>query len=224
MARSRVVFAGLFAAGVVALACNTLTGLDGLRAVDGTDASAFVPEAGSVDAADAADAADVVEASPLSFDAEASVPIPPLTRRWARWPMPNPPDGGGANPTVWSVDDSGIATDPTTPLRWQLRPITVPLDGGAAFAQASCQSLPDAGTWLVPTRIELASLIDFTRVDAAIAPAFGAIPTDQPYWTSSPVYNVPGAYWSVDFSTGAVSAHGTPGYVLCVMPAQDAGP
>jgi hypothetical protein len=57
--------------------------------------------------------------------------------------------------------------------------------------------------WRLPTRIELASLVDFTTAGPAISASFTQAPSKR-FWTSSLAAYQPNAAWGVDFETGAV--------------------
>jgi hypothetical protein len=77
------------------------------------------------------------------------------------------------------------------------------------------------GSWRVPTRIELVSLVDYTQPSgkATIDPVVFANVQARAHWTSSPVPGDggPSAYWTVSFADGLASnsAAGAT-YVLCV--------
>jgi hypothetical protein len=88
-------------------------------------------------------------------------------------------------------------------------------------AWAHCSSLGPG--WRVPTRIELVSLVDFTRSDPSIdQPPFAGTKTSLSYWTSSVVW-APDAgadaavnYWTVWFNDGLVARTAIGGFVRCV--------
>jgi hypothetical protein len=234
MARSKRPLYVLGAACVSLGACNLINGLASLQEVAcvpsvadcGTsDATgAIASEAGDGGADAAKETSTLPETAPPP-DAPEAAPPPSLLRLWPQWLMPNPPDSGAPNParydasTVSSVD---TVTDQVTNLVWEAGGSSVPVD--QATAQAHCDSLPrPSGVWVLPTRIELVSLIDFTRsnptIDTSMFPEAGA----GPYWTSSgvsPLLGVADAgYWSVDFGTGAVSSRALPTtrYVRCLF-------
>ena len=82
---------------------------------------------------------------------------------WAEWPMPNGPldvDAGAPNPETYTDNGDQTVTDDVTGLMWQK---TVPT-ASYTVAQASsyCSALTLAGydDWRLPTRIQLASLVD----------------------------------------------------------------
>jgi hypothetical protein len=131
---------------------------------------------------------------------------------WATWPMPNPPEAGLPNPASYTVM-TGYVQDTVTRLSWQ-QPIDVPNDlgtscsGGCTQAQAVayCSNLTLAGfhDWRAPTRIELASLVDYTSQNPAIAAAFSGTPSSG-FWTSSPYLPNAGVGWYVNFADGFTS-------------------
>jgi Protein of unknown function (DUF1566) len=72
----------------------------------------------------------------------------------------------------------------------------------------------------VPSRIELVSLVDFTRSRPAADVAFSQTPITAPYyfWTSSPSTFAPNSVWVVNFSGGTslAAVATTPLYLRCV--------
>jgi hypothetical protein len=140
--------------------------------------------------------------------------------------MPNPdaaiaPDSAVLlpNPMTYDAGADGGTLDIVTHLLWET-------DGSqmaSSFlgAWAHCSSLGPG--WRVPTRIELVSLVDFTRTSPSIdEPPFAGTESTNPYWTSSVVW-APDAgadaavnYWTVWFSDGLVARSDTGGFVRCV--------
>jgi hypothetical protein len=142
---------------------------------------------------------------------------------------------------------AAVITDNVTKLRWQrVLPdvyegctghyIFVGRDHGPGTgctgeeAAASCSRSELAqqlggGSWRVPTKIELESLIDVSRV-LAVDPLFDAFPIER-MWTSSPVPNPESVKlaWSVDFMEGVsfVTGRFKAGRVRCVSSANDKG-
>jgi hypothetical protein len=177
--------------------------------------TAMMLESGADASADAdADAGDV--------SLPDSEPVPTGHELWAHWPMPNPdaalgPESSTALPNPMTYDagaDGGAAVvyDVVTKLTWSRQAKSATSYDGA---WAACS----LGTgWRVPTRIELVSLIDFTRIPTLDTTTFldagGALT-----WTSSAVAGdggPSGYYWVVDFGTGLTAQGGTPSQVLCV--------
>ena len=84
--------------------------------------------------------------------------------------MPHPPSSGLPNPAVYDTSQPGAAVDTVTGLMWSraASPIDeeLSLDGAVTY----CAELELAGycDWRLPTRIELVSLVDFTRAAPAI--------------------------------------------------------
>lgn len=95
------------------------------------------------------------------------------THKWACWPMPNP-EGTGPNPASYTASD-GVVHDNVTCLDWQESPSGTYTN---SQAQSYCEGLSLGGynDWRVPTRVELISIIDWTRsptTDAAFSPQGG---------------------------------------------------
>jgi hypothetical protein len=128
---------------------------------------------------------------------------------WAMWKMPNPAAAKLANPASYTDLGDGTVRDDVTCLVWQRE---VSGDTYAwADANGYCSSLSLAGGgWRLPSRIELVSLVDFTK--AAPGPtidtiAFPNTPAEQ-FWSSSMVAVTAGGMsfaWYVYFLTGATA-------------------
>jgi len=135
------------------------------------------------------------------------------------WPCPPPGDGGTTLDREWmtgplpkvepTAANYGIrpntVCDRTTHLEWQR---AVPADAmtwTAGMAYCDSLSLEGATDWRLPTRIELMTLVDYSRPGPAIDPtAFPNTPNDRVYWISSilaGVFGSPHAYY-ISFSFG----------------------
>jgi len=147
-----------------------------------------------------------------TFDV-ADVEIIPIERLWARWPMPTAETIGDASPYT----DAGSETllDPVTHLTWQRATLVASDYEGKDGARAVCATI--GPEWKVPTRIELATLLDPTR-DAAPAwsPTFADAGASLRLWTASRVFGTNADHWVIDFATGATVQGGGAGAVRCV--------
>jgi hypothetical protein len=123
------------------------------------------------------------------------------------------------HPQAYDVSTSGIVTDRVTGLHWQQT-----LDTTARSwteATSYCAGLPAAGGgWRLPARIELLSIVDYTRTNPMIDPvAFPSTPGGA-FWSSSSVAGDSTSAWIVYFGFGtsmvyadqSTNAH----YVRCV--------
>jgi len=217
------------------VACDTLLGLGQYDEVACTSHCDAGPEGGGVPTPDASDAAVVIESgsdAEAGADADAGVvtmpdsgwPVPTAHELWAHWPMPNPDASIGPesstplpHPMTYTLaaDGGGVtAYDAVTKLSWWRQALSATTYDEAWTA---CAKVSPGGGWRVPTRIELVSLIDFTRtptIDTATFLDAGGAHT----WTSSAVASDggPSEYWDVDFSTGLAGYGNTPSQVLCV--------
>ena len=169
---------------------------------------------------------DVVDADVVVVT-EGGPVVPAPHEVWAHWPMPNPdaaiaPDSSTPLPHTMTYDagpegGTGPVYDAVTTLTWSRTTTTQVTSPKSAWD--ACKALP--GTWRVPTRIELVSLIDFTQPSGqpTIDPAaFPNTPADT-FWTSSPVPGPDGgpiAYWTVSFATGLTANGGSANNVRCV--------
>jgi len=124
---------------------------------------------------------------------------------WAMWRMPNPSMDDLPNQADYTDLGDGTARDNVTCLVWQRD-----ISGGTytwADADTYCMNLKLAGGgWRLPTRIELVSLVDFSKPSPGPTIDTDAFP-DTPaeaFWSSS---LVPGwdFAWYVNFYTGATS-------------------
>lgn len=194
------------------VACNSILGLSdfekgecpGARCGDGGDLPDQLVDGGPDVLAD------------VRVDAKGADPV-----SWAKWPMPNYLDAGPGLPipSPELVANAGTVTDPTTKLVW--RATLVPGDPTAIEAEGKCLALPD-GPWRAPKRIELVSLLDYSRPTFIDRTKFTDMKNFK-VWTTSEVRPfVPGkpdrAYWVVDFATGSVEplAGTEAAKVLCV--------
>ncbi len=139
---------------------------------------------------------------------------PPSAYIYARWPMPNPASSGLPNPASYTDNGDGTVTDNVTKLVWQ-KAVTSSQAYAWCDAITHCATLTLAGrTWRLPTRIELLSLVDFTRTGPAIdTTAFPGVPGGKYHWTSSPwvvsqIATKPQDTWIVNFSEGLTSNAG----------------
>jgi hypothetical protein len=136
---------------------------------------------------------------------------PPSEYIYARWPMPNPASSGLPNPASYTDNGDGTVTDNVTKLVWQ-KAVTSSQAYSWCDAINYCATLTLAGrTWHLPTRIELLSLVDFTRTGPAInTTSFPSVPGGKYHWTSSPwvvsqIATKPQYSWMVNFSDGLTS-------------------
>ena len=175
----------------------------------------------------------------VDFDATPDVTTPTALQIWAQWPMPNPEasiapgsDASLPNPMTYAVadasgDGASEVYDEVTGLAWE--PGLGAAAGDYATAWEHCEALasvilaPAPTPWRVPARIELVSLLDFTRQPMIDMEAFGIAPGTAvgTYWSSSVVPDNTNAdasllHWTVDFTAGGVSPTGLGQSVRCV--------
>lgn len=120
---------------------------------------------------------------------------------WATWPMPNSAPGL-PNQQSFDTQKPGVVSDRVTGLMWQ-RAVDDKIVT-AAEAGAKCQALSLGGyeDWRLPSRIELASIIDSKRTQPAIdLTVFPGAPSDW-FWTSSVAADNPEAAWYIYFYFG----------------------
>ncbi len=180
-----------------------------------------------LDASDS-DAPDQRSADDATDEGLPDVAPPTVTQIWTQSIMPNPnapitPDSSILlpNPMSYAAQSvGGTVVDHETGLVWEAsgRP-ALNYEEAATY----CQQLQTSSlSWRVPTRIELASLIDWTHVPTLDVDAFAYDPDSGTgramgsYWTSSLAAPPPGGvvpaeastwfwwHWTVSFATGAV--------------------
>ena len=88
---------------------------------------------------------------------------------FAEWPMPNPPGLGLPNPQSYTAAGANSILDRVTCLEWQrMAPTSTTYAQAAAIGYCDQLSLDGHDDWRLPTRIELATLVDFTKTSATI--------------------------------------------------------
>jgi hypothetical protein len=117
--------------------------------------------------------------------------------------MPNPGTLGLPNPARLTRAGD-LVRDERTGLEWSL---TVAPLGTFAAARAFCDALliDETAQFRLPTRIELVSLLDRTRVPAIDVRAFPDTPDDY-FWSATPLPGMPGFRYSVYFGAGETSS------------------
>ncbi|HEX3698305.1 MAG TPA: DUF1566 domain-containing protein [Polyangia bacterium] len=129
--------------------------------------------------------------------------------------MPNPSNSGLPNLQSYKDNGDGTVTDNVTGLLWE------------RTANSASYSEPDAANhclskgpgWRLPTRMELVSVVDFTKVYPVlpINPVFLGTVGDI-FWTSSTYLAFANSVYVVQFTTGGVGSSTVPGqaFVRCV--------
>jgi hypothetical protein len=123
---------------------------------------------------------------------------------FAQWPMPHPDGGAIATYTVDEAND--VVLDRVTGLTWQ----RAAGPGTYVWAQAKlyCDNLSYGGQsdWRLPTRIELVSLLDYTKLGqpSIDADAFPETVAGR-FWTASESSAYPQSRWTVDFEGASTS-------------------
>ena len=91
------------------------------------------------------------------------------SHKWACWKMPNPTSSGLPNPASYTVAN-GIVHDNLTCLDWQQVESSTSYTNADAITYCASLSLGGNSDWRVPTRVEVSSVMDWTRspaIDAA---------------------------------------------------------
>jgi hypothetical protein len=162
--------------------------------------------------------ADVTGAEPDDFggpcEMSSAIPCPPLT--YATWRMPSPPGVPSDVAATYSIADQ-TATEANSRLTWQ-RTFSVKKTWPDAVAYCTDLFLGGFADWRLPSRIELVSLVDFTRLPSIDQEAFPSTANDY-FWSNSPTSGRKDFYFSLYFGAG-LTAFGIPGsasaHVRCV--------
>jgi len=109
-----------------------------------------------------------------------------------------------------SRTDHVAVIDHTTGLMWSIESLGDPADADDGITQERCIErcqelrLLDHEDWRLPTRAELAGLIDDTRHEPAIDTEFFPRVKSRWHWTSTPAAWSSASAWYVDFDDGYV--------------------
>jgi Protein of unknown function (DUF1566) len=159
----------------------------------------------------------------------ACVPATCGTHKWACWPMPNPAASGLPNPASTTDLGNGAVRDNLTCLVWEKAPATTQgfwQDNADHCASLAASTYAGYDDWRLPTRVEMASIVDFARTgDAIDTTAFPKEPSGY-YRTGSDWYetisgqNASGFSWiygmSSGFTSNAYAKATSQAYVRCV--------
>lgn len=136
---------------------------------------------------------------------EAGVQPVPDPHSFASWPMPNPLSSGTAHALSYDLTSASVVTDKVTGLRWQRAASTAlySWEEGKKYCEAL---VVDGKSYRLPTRIELLSLLDPTRIAPAIDSQAFPSTASEPFWSSSSFAGGRADAWSIDFgySTSSV--------------------
>jgi Protein of unknown function (DUF1566) len=143
-------------------------------------------------------------------------PLPCPPPGYATWPMPNPQSLPLPNPGSFTLTPD-TATDRVTGLHWQ-RAHTAKLDWQTALETCANLTLQGYDDWRLPSRIEIVSMVDYTRQPTVDGQAFENTALDY-FWSSSTVSYDTSLAYSVYFGAG-LTAYGMKGgasaHVRCV--------
>lgn len=137
---------------------------------------------------------------------------------WAAWPMPDPSMASAPNSPRYDTSSAEVVVDLLTGLAWQRAVEPAEHAWQEAKDLCDCSTLGGFDDWRLPTRIELVSIVDFTKGGPAVDPvAFPATPSDY-VWSASRVAGTESAAWYVYFLDGNTHSAGldTPHGVRCV--------
>ena len=121
--------------------------------------------------------------------------------------MPDPQAATGMNAPSYDTSMPGVVVDRVTHLMWQREVPAPSYEWDQATQYCACLQFAGQDDWRLPTRIELVSLVDFTRSDPAID--VQAFPGTPPLWswTSTERADDPSFAWFVYFENGYSNHH-----------------
>jgi len=127
---------------------------------------------------------------------------------WAAWPMPDPTTRDGGVSQSYDASSGDVVIDGVTRLTWERKVDPGSHSWDEAQAYCACLALGGYQDWRLPTRIELVSIVDFTKTDPALdGVAFPATSGDY-FWTSSLLAENPSTAWYVYFFDGNTHSGG----------------
>jgi hypothetical protein len=125
---------------------------------------------------------------------------------YASWPMPNDRLSELPNAQAYDTATSSIITDLVTGLMWQRDSGTKTYSWTDALSYCEGLSLDGYDDWRLPTRIELFSIADFSRVEPTIDTAtfkdFDNINVSPIFWSSSAEVGGCSSAWAFHFNSG----------------------
>lgn len=188
---------------------ETQLGADGHSETPRPDADSDVgAEAGPVSAADGGQ-----EAGPAVGCGESPGAVA------ADWPIPDPTTPGSPRAQSYDTSSAGVVLDRVTHLTWQRHVDPVTRTWREAKQYCACLELGGHDDWRMPSRIELVSIVDFTKNTPSIdSVAFPETPSEW-FWTSSTLAANPEEAWYIYFDNGFskfILAEDFPYRVRCV--------
>jgi hypothetical protein len=186
-----------------AFACSPTVGAE--HVPDGGGGRGGAGDAGGGD--ESGDASEgSAEGAPGADGADAACGTIPEPTAWTSWVMPNPVHSGLPNPASYTVSDSGNqVTDNVTGLVWQRSTDPRTFTWDEAKQYCACSTLDGVANWRLPSRIELASLPDWTTTGPSIdSNAFPGTPSES-FWTATALSSDPMLAYLVYFANGHTS-------------------
>lgn len=141
------------------------------------------------------------------------VPATCGSHNWACWTMPNPAGLGLPNPANYTDLGDETVRDNVTCLIWQKGNLTSGSTNTFTFAdaQTACAASTVAGrTWRTATRVELTSIVDFSRTSGAAVNVTYFTALSGYTWTATPwvvsqIATKPQDAWMINFADGLTS-------------------
>jgi len=122
--------------------------------------------------------------------------------------MPDPTTTGASSSPSYDTSLPDVVVDRVTHLMWQRTLDAASYGWDDANLTCRCLTLAGHDDWRLPTRIEMVSIVDFTRADPAIDPsAFPGTPPDY-FWTSTVLAGSAATAWYLFFLDGNTHSGG----------------
>lgn len=138
------------------------------------------------------------------------------------------PAGSQPSYTIYNpVGTSSVTVDNRTGLMWVTNPVDALIGGNNSWENVltACKTgIGGAGTyagyndWRLPNVRELASIVDYSRQNPAVDPAYFFNTQNNAYWASTTDRSLTTSAWFVDLSFGAVGSNSKTSayFVRCV--------
>jgi hypothetical protein len=121
---------------------------------------------------------------------------------YPEWQMPDPTSSGTPRSQSYDLGQDGVVVDRITHLAWQRQVDAATHTWSGAKQYCACLNLGGHDDWRLPSRIELVSIVDFTRNTPSIdSTAFPDTPLEW-FWTSTPLAENPDEAWYIYFDNG----------------------
>lgn len=122
---------------------------------------------------------------------------------WAQWAIPNAAGLNLPNIFNYDTDTREITIDQVTGLVWQSGGQSLPMTWQEASDACEGSTVGGFTDWRLPKRIELVSLVDYSKSNPAVDSVAFPLTKKDYYWSATPAASAPNRYWQVEFAVGS---------------------